>query len=97
MPWNSIGYFKPKPKDYEELVLKLSKHLDGWQIKFLNSTGRATLVKSILSSLPVYHMQTSLLPNKTSKSMEQIMRRVLWDKNGQGKYFAQIGWQTSCT
>ena len=55
---------KPKPKDYEELLLKFSKHLAGWQTNFLNFAGRATLIKSTLSSLPVYHMQATLLPPK---------------------------------
>ena len=68
---------KPKPKNYEELVLKIPKHLAGWKTKFLNFVGRVTLIKSTLSSLFVYHMQTTLLPSKTINSMEQIMKRFL--------------------
>ena len=54
------------------------------------------LVKSTLLSLPVYHMQATLLLPKTIKSMEQIMRRFLWNKVGHGNYYAQIGWKTIC-
>lgn len=62
---NPLVSLKPKPKDYEELVLKFTQRLAGWQTKFLNFAGRTALIESVLSSMPVYHMQTTLLPAKT--------------------------------
>ena len=53
---------KPKNVDYEELLLRFNKRLAGWQGKFLNFAGRVTMIKSVLSALPVYHIQSTLLP-----------------------------------
>jgi len=41
-------------------------------------------------------MQTTLLPTNTIHTMEQIMHRFLWNKSGNGRYLAQIGWDNIC-
>jgi len=63
--------YKPKTSDYEDLLIRFNKKLAGWQGKFINFAGRVTLIKSVLSALPVYHMQSTLLPPKILLGMEQ--------------------------
>jgi hypothetical protein len=36
--------------------------LTGWKAKLLSSGGHVVLVNAILSSLPIYHMSSILLP-----------------------------------
>jgi len=59
-----LATHKPKVGDYEELLLKFNKRLVVWQTKFINFAGRVTLIKSILSFVPVYHMQATALSLK---------------------------------
>ena len=54
----------PKNADYEDILLKFNKKLAGWQTKFINLAGHTTLIKVVLSALPVFHMQTISLPPK---------------------------------
>ena len=81
----------PKNADYEDILLSA-----GWQTKFVNFAGCTTLIKTVLSALPVCHIQTTLLPPKIIKNMEQNMRRFLWNTPSNGRFLAQIGWKTIC-
>jgi hypothetical protein len=42
--------------DVQPLLDKISARLLGWKGRFLSSAGRETLVKTVLSSQPIYHM-----------------------------------------
>ena len=87
---------KPKNADYEDLLIRFNRRLAGWQTNFINFAGRITLIKHVLSALPVYHMQSTLLPPKILQGMEKIMRRFLWNKCVSRLYLAQISWQRLC-
>ncbi|CAN1122260.1 hypothetical protein LINPERHAP2_LOCUS1265 [Linum perenne] len=43
----------------------MDKKLSSWKAKSLSLAGRVTLAQSVLSAIPAYAMQTSLLPNTT--------------------------------
>jgi len=40
--------------------------------------GRATLIKSSVASIPLYAMQTTLLPQKVSRTIDRHNYRFLW-------------------
>jgi len=40
--------------------------------------GRATLIKSSMTSIPLYAMQTTLLPQKVSQTLDKYSWRFLW-------------------
>ena len=84
---------KPKMANYEKLLNKFTKWMAGWKTHFTNFVGRVALIKSVLTSLSVYHMQTTLLPSKILSGMEKIMRRFL---RGHSRYLIQINWKTIC-
>jgi hypothetical protein len=42
--------------EVQPLIDKIGARLPGWKGKFLSSSGRETLVKTVLSSLPIYHL-----------------------------------------
>ena len=46
---------------YQYLVENISKHIEGWQTKYMSMAGRATLIKAFITSIPTYAMQTTLL------------------------------------
>ena len=47
---------------YQYLVDKIQMKIEGWQPKYLSMVGKATLIKSAVTSIPIYAMQTTLLP-----------------------------------
>ena len=47
---------------YRYLVDNICKRIEGWQAKYLSMAGRATLIKASVTSIPIYAMQTAILP-----------------------------------
>lgn len=47
-----------KKKAYGSILDKVCLRLVGWKEKLLNLAGRATLVQSTISSIPIYTMKT---------------------------------------
>lgn len=52
--------------------------MSGWQGRFLNVAGRRELVRSVLSSLPVYALTALKLPKNFLKELDKMRRRFLW-------------------
>ncbi|KAJ3689792.1 hypothetical protein LUZ61_018956 [Rhynchospora tenuis] len=72
---------KPKKIHFKPLVDAFQKKLDGWQSKFLSLGGRLTLVKSVLTALPLHYMQVIKLPSWLIKHLDGIRRRFFWKGN----------------
>jgi len=49
-------------KTFQGLVDRIDQWLAGWSAKTLSLAGRATLVQSTISMIPLYAMQTAKLP-----------------------------------
>lgn len=61
---NPFCSFKSKNLAFQSLVDKLAVKLVGWKVKNLSLAGRTVLVKAVASAVPMYIMQTSLLPQR---------------------------------
>ena len=69
----------PKSKTFwEPVVMKVARRLNGWKRAFLSRGGRLTLIRSILSSLPIYYMSLFKMPQGISDTFEKLMRDFLW-------------------
>ena len=67
--------------------------LQSWGLSWLNLAGRTTLIKAILSALPIYQYAVTLAPASTQKHMELIMRSFLWQRGKQDlKKFSLVRW-----
>jgi len=64
--------------DEQILIDKIGGRLPGWKGRLLNRAGRLTLVNSVLSSIPVYHMTSFPLSKWAIKRIDRIRRNFLW-------------------
>ena len=62
---------------YQYLVDKIQKRIEGWQAKYLSMAGWAILIKATVASIPIYAMQTTLLPQKISHQIDKLSCRFL--------------------
>ncbi|XP_056698546.1 uncharacterized protein [Spinacia oleracea] len=83
---------KLKINNYKGLLDKTMDRIRGWQAKILNMAGRCTLIRSVLSSFPLYAMQTSLIPSTITYAIEKCCRKFLWNKVDRSKYMARLAW-----
>jgi hypothetical protein len=62
----------------QKIVDKSRSRLAAWQGRLMNPAGRRELVRSVLSSMPVYLMTTLKAPKQLIADIDQMRRRFLW-------------------
>jgi hypothetical protein len=70
----------------------------GWQGKLITIAGRKELIRSVISSLPVYLLTAIKPPKKFFKELDKLRRRFLWAGDDQltgGK--CKVAWPKVCT
>ncbi|KAL9680073.1 hypothetical protein QQ045_017948 [Rhodiola kirilowii] len=82
---------RPRTVYFKHLEDKIRSRIMGWAKSFLNISGRATLITSVLSSLSVYTISIIPVPVTCIKSMERLFANFLWD--GKDHW---ISWTTIC-
>ena len=66
-----------KATAYQYLVDKIQRKIEGWQAKYMSVARRVTLIKSTSTSIPIYAMQTTLLPQTISKQLDKLNCKFL--------------------
>lgn len=79
-------------KAFDYLVEKFENRLNNWKSKCLSHVGRLILIKSVLSSLPIYAMGTIILPTRVVKKLTAIARNFFWGGNHDKKSMAYVAW-----
>ena len=78
-----IFTFRRTTSSYQYLADKIRMKIESWQTKYLSMVGRATLIKSVVSIIPIYAMQAALLPQKISHQLDKMNCSFLWGDTGQ--------------
>ena len=68
---------------------RFQKRLVIWKRQYLSKGGRLTLIKSTLSSLPIYYMSLFIIPHKESLRLEKLQIDFLW---GEGSSKESLIW-----
>jgi hypothetical protein len=69
--------------DLLSLIDKVADKLPGWKSNLLSRAGRLVMVKTVLSSVPIYLMLALELPKWVFKALDRKRRGFLW--KGQGE------------
>ncbi|GJT84525.1 RNA-directed DNA polymerase, eukaryota, reverse transcriptase zinc-binding domain protein [Tanacetum coccineum] len=73
----------------EEMKLRLSK----WKIKTISIGGRLTLLKSVLGSMPIYHMSIFRTPMKVLQCMESLRSKFFNGVEDGSKKAIWVNWK----
>jgi len=79
---------------FQCIVDRVEKRLSGWRTKCLSLAGRVTLIKSTLTSIPAYVMQTCRLPRATCDELDRKVRRFLWAGTNLDRKPHLVAWAT---
>jgi hypothetical protein len=85
--------------DVQPLLDRIGARLPGWKGRFLSSAGRETLVKTVLSSQPIYHMTVFPELKWLIKRIDRMRRSFLWRGDTPDKVYGGhsiVNWPTSC-
>ncbi|CAL1353594.1 unnamed protein product [Linum trigynum] len=77
---------------YQDLFLRIQRKLAPWKAKHLSLASRITIVKSISASIPIYPMQTELLPMSTCKTLDRMNRSFIWEDTDDRRRLHLVGW-----
>ena len=63
---------------YAPILDNLRAKLGVWKRHVVSRAGRRTLAQSVLNAIPVYIMQTVLLPASICQDIDRLVRNFIW-------------------
>lgn len=99
--WNFFGcpyYCRVTKETYAHLVAHgaVLRRLADWKGRILSTAGRRTLIQSTASAIPLYTMQTALLPTAVCKRLDQIHSHFLWGGHADASRNHLVSWKKVC-
>ncbi|GJY19819.1 RNA-directed DNA polymerase, eukaryota, reverse transcriptase zinc-binding domain protein [Tanacetum coccineum] len=88
-----VGDIMSKGNSWAEVISKLSSRLSKWKLKTLSSGGRLTLIKLVLTAIPLYHMSIFKVPICVLNNMESIRRNFFNGVEGSDRKLTWIAWK----
>ncbi|GJZ17045.1 hypothetical protein Tco_0553168 [Tanacetum coccineum] len=87
-----VGGAMSRIKSWDGVVAKVSSRLSKWELKTFPIGGRLTLIKYVLTSIPLYHMSIFKVPSGVLKLLESIRRNFFNGVEGSERKLAWISW-----
>ncbi|GJY35856.1 RNA-directed DNA polymerase, eukaryota [Tanacetum coccineum] len=78
---------------WDEVIAKISSRLSKWKLKTLSVGGRYTLIKSVLSSLPLHYFSIFKVPKGIRNKMESFRRNFFNGVDILERKMSLIGWK----
>ncbi|XP_028101367.1 uncharacterized protein LOC114300710 [Camellia sinensis] len=75
------------------VINKFKSKLASWKRKLLSYGGRLTLIKSVLSSLPIYYLSLFKVLVGVAKQIDKIQARFLWGGSKVKKKLHMVKWE----
>lgn len=92
----SVGGRIKRVDGWREVVDKFRNKLRRWNVMSISMGGRATLIQSSLSSIPLYWLSLLPLPKSVEKEMRSIMCNFLWGGSEDIRKTAWLRWDEIC-
>jgi len=91
-----VGGNPRKKKFWDPVLNKLKTRLNVWKGRFLSMAGRICLIKSVLTSTPLYYLSLFRAPVVVCKSITRIQRRFLWGWGKEKESISWVSWKALC-
>ena len=74
----------------------MEKKLFGWKRLYLSKGGKLMLLKSTLSSLPMYFLSFFTIPKFVAARLESIQKNFLWGSFEESFKYPLAAWENVC-
>ncbi|KAL0407592.1 UNVERIFIED_CONTAM: putative mitochondrial protein [Sesamum latifolium] len=81
---------------FDDLVQKIKNRISGWEKALLSHGGRLQLIKSVLSAMPTYLLQTLKPPKFITERIDRIFNKFFWGSFGNQKRMIWSSWESVC-
>ncbi|GAU39187.1 hypothetical protein TSUD_147950 [Trifolium subterraneum] len=82
---------------WEPVLTRIKNRLLGWKSRFLSFGGRFILLKSVLTSLPVYAFSFFKAPSGIISSIESLLNKIFWGGSEDARKISWISWKNICS
>ncbi|GJX59098.1 RNA-directed DNA polymerase, eukaryota, reverse transcriptase zinc-binding domain protein [Tanacetum coccineum] len=89
---SKVGGLMSRVQYWNKIVNNLVTRLPNWKMNTLSISGRLTLLKLFLGSMPIYHMSLFKVPIKVLQRMESIRCHFFNDVDHNGKKPIWVKW-----
>jgi len=79
---------------WEPVLNTIKSRLSGWQSRFLSFGGRLVLLKSVLTSLPVYALSFFKALSGIISIIESIFNKIFWGRSEDNRKISWIAWSS---
>nr|GEZ90804.1 RNA-directed DNA polymerase, eukaryota [Tanacetum cinerariifolium] len=87
------GVSSSRSCSWEDVLSKITARLSKWKLKTFSIGGRLTLLKSVLTSLPLYQMSVYKVPMGVLNRMESMRRNFFNGVDNYDRKLTMIGWK----
>ncbi|XP_075095162.1 uncharacterized protein LOC142173464 [Nicotiana tabacum] len=91
-----IFYTRRRKDYYEDLIKKVKVKLHSWKGKLLSFGEKATLISSVLQSMPVHMLSVLDPPNNILGHLHKTFARFFWSIKEEGRSRHWASWQNLC-
>jgi hypothetical protein len=91
-----VGANPRRRTTWTPILDSMKKKLSAWNGRNLSIGGRVTLIKSVLSSLPLYFFSFFKAPVCVIKELESIQRKFLWGGGLENNKMCWVSWDRIC-
>lgn len=91
-----IGINSHRKQSWDWLVQKIKNRIARWGGSNISIGGRATLIQSVLSSIPIYSLSLFLLPKSVILDLIKVQQGYLWGGNLENTKISWVSWDDIC-
>lgn len=91
-----LGANPRRKSTWQPVVEKFKKKLALWKRMFLSFAGRLTLIRSMMSNLPVYFLSLFKMPVGVARSIDTIQSNFLWRGFEVRRKIHLVSWKEVC-
>nr|GEU50136.1 RNA-directed DNA polymerase, eukaryota [Tanacetum cinerariifolium] len=92
-----VGSNMSRITSWKDVISKVSSRLSQWKLKHLSIGSRLSLLKSVLTSISLYHMSIFKVPIGVLNHLKFIRRNFFYEVDGSDRKLAWIGWNMVLT
>jgi len=74
----SVGGYHKRMAFWDGMVDRLKRRLSRWKGRFLSLARRICLIKSVMSSIPLFYLSLFKIPVMVANELVEIQRNFLW-------------------
>ena len=78
------------------MVNRVKSRLGRWKGIYISMTGRICLIKSVLSSIPLFYLSLLKISSNVLNKIVSLQRNCLWGWESEGRKIAWVAWDKVC-